>query len=180
MNKSTFILILTSLGIDTEYALAAMTKFGIDYTFFTPVETSNFLEKFKELNSLGDSVGASYFQETSVLQKILKIFWEAWCTTDAVNDAKKRQKRDRQRAEEDKEYERRRQERAQRNSSYTAPKATVGFDPYQVLGVSPSTSKDQIKIAYRRLAAQLHPDVNHRPDAHEKMAQLNNAYAAIR
>lgn len=33
-------------------------------------------------------------------------------------------------------------------------------DPYQTLSVSPSASQDEIKAAYRKLAKELHPDLN--------------------
>ena len=42
-------------------------------------------------------------------------------------------------------------------------------DPYEVLGVSRDADEAAIKKAFRRLARELHPDVNrHDPDAEEK------------
>lgn len=56
-------------------------------------------------------------------------------------------------------------------------------DPYQVLGVSPNASDDQIKSAYRELARKYHPD-NYADNpladlAQEKMKQINEAYDTI-
>lgn len=53
-------------------------------------------------------------------------------------------------------------------------------DPYQILGVSPSASDDEIKAAYRKLAKQYHPDRNNgSAEAERRMMQINDAYAQI-
>ncbi len=56
-------------------------------------------------------------------------------------------------------------------------------DPYQVLGVSPSASDEEIKRAYRELARKYHPD-NYQNNpladlAEEKMKEINEAYEAV-
>lgn len=54
-------------------------------------------------------------------------------------------------------------------------------DPYQVLGVSPDASDDEIKKAYRVLAKKYHPDVNtDKVFAEAKMTEINNAYDSIK
>ena len=54
-------------------------------------------------------------------------------------------------------------------------------DPYQVLGVSPGASDDDIAKAYRKLAKTYHPDVNHgSPEAAAKMSEINAAYERIK
>jgi molecular chaperone DnaJ len=52
-------------------------------------------------------------------------------------------------------------------------------DYYEVLGVSKSASKDEIKDAYRKLALQYHPDRNKAPDAEEKFKEISEAYAVL-
>lgn len=55
------------------------------------------------------------------------------------------------------------------------------MDPYQILGIAPGASDEEVSAAYRRLAKRWHPDVNpDDPDASRKMAAVNNAYEEIR
>ena len=52
-------------------------------------------------------------------------------------------------------------------------------DYYEVLGISKGASEDEIKIAYRKLAKQYHPDVNKAPDAEAKFKEINEAYEVL-
>src|SRR6476620_3808102 len=53
-------------------------------------------------------------------------------------------------------------------------------DPYEVLGVARDADDGQVKKAFRRLARELHPDVNrHDPEAEEKFKEAAEAYEIL-
>ena len=52
-------------------------------------------------------------------------------------------------------------------------------DHYEAFGVSREATPDEIKKAYRRLARQLHPDVNPGADASEKFKSVTHAYDVL-
>lgn len=50
-------------------------------------------------------------------------------------------------------------------------------DPYEVLGLSPGASTEEIKKAYRKKTKEYHPDLHpNDPVATQKMAEVNEAY----
>lgn len=63
--------------------------------------------------------------------------------------------------------------RAKRRSYYGA------HAYYEILGLDPSATFEEIKFAYRQLARELHPDINTSPQAKAKMQKINEAYAAL-
>ena len=51
---------------------------------------------------------------------------------------------------------------------------------YEILGVNRKTSKEEIKINYRKLAKKYHPDTNKdNPEAEEMFKNINEAYATL-
>lgn len=52
-------------------------------------------------------------------------------------------------------------------------------DFYSVLGVSRDATKDEIRRAHRKLARELHPDMNKAPDAAARFARVQEAYDTL-
>ncbi|GGM66457.1 chaperone protein DnaJ 2 [Thermopolyspora flexuosa] len=52
-------------------------------------------------------------------------------------------------------------------------------DYYAILGVRRDASQEEIKKAYRRLARELHPDVNPDPATAERFKEINQAYEVL-
>jgi molecular chaperone DnaJ len=53
------------------------------------------------------------------------------------------------------------------------------IDHYAVLGVQRGASADEIRTAYRKLARQLHPDVNAAPDSAQRFKEITQAYEIL-
>ena len=52
-------------------------------------------------------------------------------------------------------------------------------DHYETLGLQRNASSEEIKKAYRKLARELHPDVNPSEEAQEKFKSVTHAYEVL-
>lgn len=66
-----------------------------------------------------------------------------------------------------------------RSNHSTVVKSSRRQSPYEVLGVSPSATPNEIKRAYRKLALKYHPDVNKEAFAQEKFMRIKHAYNTL-
>ncbi|GMS83614.1 hypothetical protein PENTCL1PPCAC_5789, partial [Pristionchus entomophagus] len=55
----------------------------------------------------------------------------------------------------------------------------MGKDYYKILGVTKSSSDDEIKKAYRKMALKFHPDKNKEPGAENKFKEIAEAYDVL-
>ena len=53
-------------------------------------------------------------------------------------------------------------------------------DYYKILNIPQNATKDEIRVAYRNLCKQFHPDINSDADATAKMQDINEAYELLK
>ena len=82
-------------------------------------------------------------------------------------------------AESFRAWEARRQESARRDRERAERRAKGPRDYYEVLGVSRTSSTEEIRTKYRRLALEYHPDRNKNPGAGDDFKEINAAYQVL-
>ncbi len=63
---------------------------------------------------------------------------------------------------------------------FVGAKKVSTINAYEVLGVAPTASQEEIRAAYRKLGLRWHPDKNSSPEASEKMKEINMANDLIK
>lgn len=58
-------------------------------------------------------------------------------------------------------------------------KASSPFSAYDILGVAPTATQDDIRVAYRIAARRYHPDTNSNPDAKDLFISATEAYELL-
>jgi hypothetical protein len=53
------------------------------------------------------------------------------------------------------------------------------FDPYAVLGIGRDAAGEEVKLRFRELIREWHPDINGQPDAHERTVAIIEAYEIL-
>ncbi|XP_047339124.1 chaperone protein DnaJ isoform X2 [Impatiens glandulifera] len=74
---------------------------------------------------------------------------------------------------------RKKKKKNERENYSLVVRASRRESPYDVLGVSPSATVNELKRAYRKLALKYHPDVNKEPNAQEKFMRIKQAYNTL-
>jgi hypothetical protein len=59
------------------------------------------------------------------------------------------------------------------------PRAGKARSAYTILGISKGASPAEVRAAFRKTAAQYHPDVNHSPEALARFIEINAAYQSL-
>ena len=62
---------------------------------------------------------------------------------------------------------------------YVPIEGEIHMNYYEILGVSFSSTQEEIKNAYRRMAKKYHPDINPQADALIMMQKINEAYETL-
>ncbi len=108
------------------------------------------------------------------IDDLLMVAWLAWVYRSRVKQASAAG------------HEAQHEARHQRESASNGPRDAKTLDPYAVLGIAPSASREAIQSAYRARMHEYHPDkVAHLGEelqtlAHEKTQQIQRAYQQLR
>jgi DnaJ like chaperone protein len=120
------------------------------------------------------------------IDDLLMVAWLAWVYRSRVKQASAAGHDGGAEARSDTAHEAEHGARHQRESASARPQDAKALDPYAVLGIAPSASREAIQSAYRARMHEYHPDkVAHLGEelqklAHEKTQQIQRAYQQLR